>query len=1795
MSILTGNQTDYSFSRDGDKLVVIRNVDNQVVAESAENFTVEFSDGSSVDLSQSFDNLAASSDTLYFGTPSSTALTGGGYVLVWEHYGQQDADAGEGVTLQHYDASGKLLKETLLISGEAEDPSVTATLDGGYIVAWSAESGSTSSVLIQQFNPDGSAKGGPQPITSSKSAELEDAIVSVLPNGGYVVSWVSSVEKTIKTSDPALDMSDWQMDGEYEQETGDLYLQLYSASGSEIGAEQKVNTSTVTDSMPDDQIILPLDDDGFLIAWTHETATHTWVEDPYSPEGGHTSSEYSSAFYVREFNTDGTPKDAPQQLHTLKTNYPNATYYSLIKTDDGYLASWVADVDAADIFGRTLVAQKFTPAFLPVGDLKVVIPVANPNANDASLTLLADGNYLAVWSTYTGNWDDENATYAKLLDTDLQPIGAQFTVNTTGSSYETEVSALADGGFVITWTNANEYGDSGSSLFSQRFNAEGKPVGNALTVIEGDNDKANNLTWSGDDDVILRGGARDDVLAGGSGNDILNGGQGQDTALYAGNQADHSFGLDSQGNLQVSSGEQRDTLVSIEQLQFADGTISIDDGSVTLESDNQVDSETPAITTLADGSQVVVWQQDGGLKLQLYRDGAWSATQNLAGSGEPNVAALGNGFILTWADDSNALHAQRYDADGATVGEEITKPPVGEGRYIDDISATQLKDGSFVLAWTDSEYDQDGHYDDVADEWVDGIEGAGQAYIQLFNADGTDKGDPVALHTDMFQAFEPSVSALDNGGFVVVWEYVNDAKESEEIYLQRFKADGSKDDTAIQVNTSTKGDQGDPEVVTLKDDGSYVVTWTRETDKDIKYENEWGDTVVEEVTDTCNIFMQRFSATGAKLGAETQVNSTSGIYNDPAITALEGGGYVITWATSDERDVYNGPSTLYAQIYDKNGVKVGGELIVASSTDQDYFPSVSASDDGGFLVAWEAAERTDDWGTGIGDIHVKRFDANGNSLTLEGDNGDNTLIWTGSSGVILDGGAGNDTLTGGDGNDVLIGGAGNNVLTGGKGNDLYIIENTADTIVELANGGIDTVMSSASYTLGEHLENLILSGDGNIDGTGNSANNQLTGNRGNNLLDGGAGADTLIGGDGDDIYIVDNLKDVISEKADEGTDTVRASVNWTLGAHLENLELTGSANLSGTGNALDNDLIGNAGNNTLNGGAGDDYLDGGAGIDKLIGGTGNDTYAVDLTVKGSGAKASVALQDSVTEAAKAGDDDTLILRGEVDTDNHSTLTLGANLETFDARQTGATKLNLTGNALANVLIGNNADNILDGKAGIDTLIGGDGNDTYVLDRAEELDLVEELVGEGNDTLRITYKNASKIEALVVDLSQANLQHVENIQLTGTGLFELIGNDADNILDGGKTAAALKGGTGDDTYRVGHKDAQIIELDGEGDEDTVESTVSWTLGDNLENLTLLGKAAINGTGNELANLLIGNDGNNILDGGLNTINFDTLRGGKGNDTYIVRNEDDVVEENDKEGTDTVRAHISHSLSDFVENLTLEDSADIEDANIDGTGNDLANTITGNAGNNILDGKGGVDKLIGGKGSDTYIVDLVLKGTGAKATVVLEDSITEKANGGYHDTLKLRADSLPEDFSGTASITLGANLEALYAMDTGKLKLNLNGNALNNVLVGNKGDNVLNGGAGDDNILAGDGGNNTLIGGAGADTMRGGTGKDTFAFTSLKDLGLGEGKQDVIYAFESGVDKLDFSALKGYTFADEGSFGKTAKQLRWETLQDDEGDDYVLISGNTDKDAAAEFTIKLVGINTLNEGDFIGILA
>ena len=668
----------------------------------------------------------------------------------------------------------------------------------------------------------------------------------------------------------------------------------------------------------------------------------------------------------------------------------------------------------------------------------------------------------------------------------------------------------------------------------------------------------------------------------------------------------------------------------------------------------------------------------------------------------------------------------------------------------------------------------------------------------------------------------------------------------------------------------------------------------------------------------------------------------------------------------------------------------------------------------------------------------------------------------------------NDTLNGLGGNDSLDGGVGADTMSGGAGNDTYYVDNTGDKTIEVTGEGSDTVRSTVTYTLSANVENLKLTGNGLINGTGNTLNNNLDGNGAANVLDGGTGADTMTGGNGNDTYIVDNAGDVVTETDHSGTDTIKSSITiGSLAAYVENLTLTGSSALDGTGNSLDNTVTGNSAANTLSGLDGNDKLDGGAGADHLIGGLGDDIYVVDNA------------SDIVTELANEGTDTI-----------QSTITisaLAANIENLTLIGSGI--IDGTGNALDNVITGNSKANVLSGLAGNDWLSGGTGDDTMyggIGDDTYEVnatgDVTFENAGEGTDTVRstIAWTLGTNLENLTLTgLSKVNGygNAVDNVILGNIVANTLYGYDGNDYLDAGRGGDKMFGGAGNDTYVVNETTDVVTELANEGT-DSVQSSITYTLGANLENLTLTGTSGLNGTGNALDNIITGNLGSNVL------------TGGAGNDTYYIQNIADSIVENANEGTETVYSSVTHTLETNVENLTLTGTLAA-----DATGNALNNILVGNSGENVLDGQAGADSMTGGAFNDTYIVDDV------------GDTVTELANEGI------------DSVQSSIAYTLGANVENLTLTGTA---LNGTGNELDNTLEGNSQNNVLLGAAGADSLYGSDG-NDTINGGTGADFLTGGIGNDTFVFSSISDSGTVDGARDIIIDFTSGEDVINLSAI------------------------------------------------------------------
>ena len=547
-------------------------------------------------------------------------------------------------------------------------------------------------------------------------------------------------------------------------------------------------------------------------------------------------------------------------------------------------------------------------------------------------------------------------------------------------------------------------------------------------------------------------------------------------------------------------------------------------------------------------------------------------------------------------------------------------------------------------------------------------------------------------------------------------------------------------------------------------------------------------------------------------------------------------------------------------------------------------------------------------------------------LAIFGGKLDDYLEAIGTANSTLFGGLGNDTLLGNDGNNILNAGIGNDTLIGGLGNDALNGDEGDDGL----DGGVGNDILTAGI-----------------------GNDTLVGGAGNDMLDGGFGADNMTGNDGNDTYITDNSQDLIIENALEGTDVVNSSITYTLGANLENLTLTGTASINGTGNELDNTITGNTAANVLDGGAGNDILSGGLGNDTLNGGAGDDTY---IYTKGSGVDSiidsnadsntlrlglgitqnnmSLRLANTSTGSALVldmGNGDAIQINNIDPNDTLNTLAISRfifiNGITLTASQLLARGLDINGTNSDDNLTGSNNTDRINGLAGNDSLMGNAGDD--VLNG-----------GEGNDSLN-----------------------------AGVGDDNLIGSIGNDLLTGG---------AGNDTYQINLGDGTDTIIDSNLSADTSLQTniLQFGLGITLNNLIV--SQRIGADGRQYLVLQYGsnpNDSVSILNGFNGTVqNINFSSGYDANGLYQYG------------GT--------YSYQDIIANtvntpLSINGTASAEQL-IGGKGDDSINgnagddTLIGNAGNDVLDGGAGADTLTGGTGLDTYVLN---RGTGNDSVIEL----------------------------------------------------------------------------------------------------------------------------------------------------------------------------------------------------------------
>jgi Ca2+-binding RTX toxin-like protein len=640
----------------------------------------------------------------------------------------------------------------------------------------------------------------------------------------------------------------------------------------------------------------------------------------------------------------------------------------------------------------------------------------------------------------------------------------------------------------------------------------------------------------------------------------------------------------------------------------------------------------------------------------------------------------------------------------------------------------------------------------------------------------------------------------------------------------------------------------------------------------------------------------------------------------------------------------------------------------------------------------------------FGSARADTIDGRGGNDILEG-NGGNDKIRGGSGNDMLNGNMGNDVLLGQDGDDHLIGGEGDDILNGGAGDDFLFGDMGSNVFQVDLHGGADRIMSwwgpdahnTLQFGAGIAPEDVLVRIDANtgellLSFKGSSDTVTVMGYRGNDLRP--EGLETVRFANG----VVWNNAD-IARMALTGDD----NNNWLEGG-------AGNDTLDGKGG--DDTLKGNAGDDVLQGGDGNDFMDGGSGANTFVGGRGNDqlhgreeadTYLFHV---GDG-------MDVINENAPGSASNVNVIRFGAGIDPASLhLELdGATLRIRYGVQDEVSIMNFYTNGPAESLPVNRfefADNsvwtyqqlsnhapqlvqqpldqqIDDGAPFQYTLpanmfIDPDAGDSGVLAvqglpagfnfdaRTGTIFGVASLADVGTHALSVSFTDRGGLSASTV--FSLKVTPAASVSLTGTAGADMLtgksnndllrGLGGDDILNGGLGADRLEGGTGNDTFHVDNAGDLVVENLAEGT-DTVISSISYTLGSNVERLTLTGNAAINATGNALNNTLTGNSGANLLNGGSGG---DSMAGGAGNDTYMVDNTSDAVIEGVDAGFDRVISSVGRTLGVNQEALTLTGTAVAN-----GTGNLHNNLIQGNGALNSLSGGDGIDILQGGAGDDT----------------------------------------------------------------------------------------------------------------------------------------------------------------------------------------------------------------------------------
>jgi Ca2+-binding RTX toxin-like protein len=1382
--------------------------------------------------------------------PRMAALADGGFIVVWTDGSLVGGDAsGVAVKAQRFDASGSQVGGEFLVntttSGNQSSPAVAALPSGRFVITWtdaSATGGDTSGNAVrgQLFEANGTAVGGEFLVNTAVAGNQGPAVITELPNGGFVIAWTDASGQGGDTSS-----------------TG-IKAQIFDGNGAKVGGEILANTTTLGSQFGPS--VTSLASGGFAIAWID-----------------------SAGAYFQRFDAGGAHVGSEQLANASSSFVTGVAFVSgitIASVGSGFVVTW-GQADSPPVAGQPITfdirEQRFDASGNKIGAEAIVNTTVEGSQSNPDVHALPDGGYLVTWQG-PGDGTSGINVYGQAFDASGARLGSEFLLGTTldGSQTGGKVTALASGDIVLAWTDSSGLGGDASSAAVKA---------QLLTV-----------TTDAPTDIALSNALVSETSVENLPVATLSSSSGAVFNAFSytivSDSSGGAFGIDGDQLVVVDSSRldfetQPNLNVTIRATDLNGGTydesfaLTVTDAAIEARysagdefgiSDDTAGFNTPlAVVPLASGGFLsVTWDFAIGVSDKIHGRIFDAAGSPVTGEFElaiPNgsfgdAAELpGGGFVLTYRGASIDLgggsngfpiRAQLYDAAGHTVGAELLVSTTNNG-ILGDPSVATLASGGFVVTWTLP-----------TDEGDDpGAAFPSQIRGQIFAASGSPVGGEFRANSTTVGAQNLShVEALPGGGFVVTWhDFTLQAVEG-----QIFDAAGGK----IGGEFTAVANLPDPvsSQLTVLASGNFLVTWSELID-------DSGSVPIYAVEG------QLLSLGGAAIGGPLDLAiGTNSSFN---IAAAPGGGFALGWSAISLATLDANDNDAWVRIFNNAGAPVGDPFLIASTKDNDSIAAVTALDSGAF--AFLVGRGFEENFSSTSDAFARILSPAGPVPPITGTADDDVLADTALA----------DQINGLGGNDMITVHSGHDRVDGGADSDTLVVDYSGATAavtvsgIQTGTGGgagwqghVSDVSAGGGHdVLFDNIERLDLttgSGDDFVVGIGGVniihtglGDDQLSGGAGNDVLDGGVGADHMFGSQGNDIFYVDDAGDVVTENNGEGTgDEVRT----TLSTYVipDNVEI-----LTGIGTGFQT-LRGNAGNNVIATGSGGGLVDFSAGgsdtgngaggvdvfyfgaaldqTDQANGGAGKDVVAIQGDYSG-GVTLGVHALDNVETLSILGHSDNRFGGNTVGANNYVITSVDANVAAGQFLTINASSLEAGENFTFNGSAETNGSFFIYGGKGADHLTGGSGVDVFFFAEEGRFGAGDQVNGGGGNDILVLRGNYT------IDMATSSVTNIETVTLMSgsdsrffatTSNFNYDIKTAENTVAPGVTMTFNGGG-----LHAG----ETLHFDGSAESDG---------------------GAFRVFGGDDNDIITGGAGNDLLYGGLGA---DILTGGAGGDTYLYK--------------------------------------------------------------------------------------------------------------------------------------------------------------------------------------------------------------------------------------------------------------------------------------------------------------------